>query len=158
MMAGLLGLLPFSCQDSPVFSNYRAIDKEAWYREDTIVMPVGQPVGECHGQGEQQLDMTVCVRYTDAFRYRNLSLLLEWVSEQRVVARDTLQFSMFNERDGVLGNGFGRYARTVRSMVALPLDKPYEVRIAHLMRLNPLCGITDVSFSLDSVRHPSSEK
>lgn len=157
-MAGLFGLLLFSCQDSPVFSNYHAIDKEAWYREDTIVMPVEQPVGECHSQGEQLLDLAVCVRYTDAFRYRNLSLLVEWVSERQVVVRDTLQFSMFDERDDVLGNGFGRYARTIRSTVALPLDKPYEVRIAHLMRLNPVRGITDVSFSLDSVRHPSSGK
>jgi len=159
MMKGLLGMLLCSCQGSPGFSNYSTVDREGWYREDTVVLPVWQPDPLRRAGLEQQLDLTVCVRYTDEYRYRNLALLMEMVSDRELVVRDTLRFSMFDENDYVQGRGLGRYSQTVHSArVALQPDRPYEVRITHLMRLNPVRGVTDISFSLDSVRHPYAER
>ena len=150
----VLGVLLIACHGGLSSAGYQVAGSNAWYREDTIELSLLQ-CDLC-----PQHDLSVIVRYTDEYRYRNLDLLAELQGEDgTVVCRDTLHFDMFDERDHPLGSGFGRYAQTARrASVALQPGCAYRLRLVHLMRLNPLQGITDFSFALDSARHPSSER
>lgn len=103
--------------------------------------------------------MRVGVRYTNDYSYRDIALLVELKSGKRVISRDTLLFNLFDNENQAEGRGLGRYDLDlpVRE-VTLKADKPYEVRVSHLMRMNPVQGITDISCFLDCVQHPSEGK
>lgn len=146
------GLLLAACRQGPSFSGFVAVDSDAWYREDTACMSIGHPdslhCGEPRG-------MTLCVRYTDAYQHRNLHLMAEFLDEAgQVVSSDTICLNMFDGTDHAVGQGFVHYKQTAG--LVFDTKRASRLRVFHLMRLNPVRGITDISFSLDSVRRPSS--
>lgn len=157
MLWVVLGMMFCSCQDRPFFSDYAHVDRTGWYSEDTVVMVVQQGDTTLRNVAKRTFDVQVGIRYTDEYEYNDISLLVEVVSGQRVVARDTVLFQLFDEQGRALGRGLERYDKMQPSLrVALKADKPYVVRMTHLMRLNPVQGITDISCSLNSVLHPFS--
>ncbi|MBQ9363543.1 MAG: hypothetical protein IJT97_09035 [Bacteroidaceae bacterium] len=156
MVWGLVGgMICCSCHDRPSFSGYAHVDRTGWYSEDTVVMEIQQADTTRRNVPGQMCEMQVGIRYTADYVYRDFSLLVELVSGRRVVARDTVLFHLFDEKGRASGRGLERYDKVQPSMrVVLKADKPYVVRMTHLMRLNPVPGITDVSCSFDSVLHP----
>ena len=160
MVWGLVGGMIFcSCQDRPSFSGYAHVDRMGWYGEDTVVMEIQRADTTRRNVPRQVCDMQVGIRYTADYAYKDFSMLVELVSGKHVVARDTILFHLFDEKGRALGRGLERYDMVQPSLrVALKADKPYAVRMTHLMRLNPVQGITDVSCSFDSVLHPFAEE
>lgn len=146
-----------SCQERPLFSGYAHVDRTGWYSEDTVVMEVQKADTTRRKAPEQLVNLSVGIRYTTEYEYRDFSLLVELVSGQRVVARDTVLFHLFDDENRALGRGLERFDQVQPSLqVRLKSDKPYVVRMTHLMRLNPVQGITEVSCSFYSVLHPFS--
>ena len=138
-----------SCQDSPRFSAYGQVDRDAWYSEDTVVMPVQQMDELLCGKSNLDVEVLLGIRYTADYRYRNLSLLWELTDEGRVVARDTVHFSLYNNVGKSQGRGFVFYDTVQPSRrVSLKAGRNYEMRVTHLMRLNPIEGVTDVQLMM----------
>lgn len=159
IIVGLLGMLLYSCQGSPLLSGYSHVDREAWYREDTAVISMN---GEWMDENVSPNGGTlmVGVRYTDAYRYKKISLLVELQDEEATIARDTVHFNLFDPNGHVVGRGLGYHdaMQPAIKLKALKGKGPYKVRITHLMRQNPVQGITEVSCFSTSAQHPSSEK
>ena len=142
-----------SCQDSPRFSCYGQVDREAWYSEDTVVMSVQEMDELLCGTSAQDVEVVLGVRYTAEYRYRKLSLLWELTDENQVVARDTVHFSLYNNEGKSQGRGFVYFDKVQPSKrVTLKAGRNYELRVTHLMQLNPIEGITDVQVMMKGER------
>lgn len=159
IIVGLLGMLLYSCQGSPLLSGYSHVDREGWYREDTVVIAMNSEWMD-ENVSSNSGTLMVGVRYTDAYRYKKISLLVALQDEKATIAQDTVHFNLFDQNGQVVGRGLG-YHDAIQPAIELKALKgkgTYKVRITHLMRQNPVQGITEVSCFSTNAQHPSSGK
>ena len=139
-----------SCRDAVVFHSYQAVsERSGWERGDSLsfLLPSGLP--------PRAYTLEIGVRNTDAYPYRDI-----WLAVVRTVpggtlpvAADTLHFCLADEK-GRWNNagGSGRHYQS-----AFICGRPFRVgadscggvlHIAHIMRDNPLFGISDIGVRL----------
>lgn len=151
IMKGLLGMsLLCACNGSPCLSDYSHVDIDGWYADDTVLMNVQRADTSIHNAIEKEMAMRVGVRFTELYEYRNLALEVQLLCNDAVAQRDTVYYTLYNNKDRANGRGLLYHDVEMEvSTVSIDPSKKYDVSIRHIMRQNPLSGISEVSVVLE---------
>ena len=148
ILCGMVGFA--SCGPEPIFSDSAPVDPEGWQAEETIefTWEVEDTIGT--------FDFFLDVRHDQTYPFSNLYLFLEFSFPNGRLSRDTLGCDLADVRGQWYGSGFGNlvdhrigFHRETR----FPLKGEYGLVVRHAMRKDPLPGITDIGFRLES--HPA---
>lgn len=144
----LLSLLP-SCTDNTVYHTYQAIPENfGWNKTDslTFFFPPGLPSGA--------YSLEIGIRNTGRYKYRDIwLLLLQTSSDTLPPKRDTIHLYLADKK-GRWNNDRGLSHYSQNTFVC---DKPFVIgkdsfnrslQIVHIMRDNPLAGISDIGVRL----------
>lgn len=144
-------ILLASCSGNPFFVQTTSLPTEGWNAADTVVIPIDCNAAQltaddfCH-----EHDIHIGVRTTATYKYQNLSLLVELTRDKHVIRRDTLSISNTeNQKDDNTGRAFINHPTLSIPGVKLSPLHSYSIRATHLMRLNPLPGITDIRVEVE---------
>jgi len=87
------------------------------------------------------MDVSVGVRYTDAYRYESLLLLAQMKDNHGILHEDTLVFDL-TER---IKDGFS-YRKQTQTFMQLNPDSSsaYSLLISHLMDNDTIIGVSDI--------------
>ena len=130
------------------FTSYADLPEGKWDSRDTLVFEVpGDPINDTR---VVKKTLAARVRYTNAYKYRKVSLGVDFCSEDgKVIKKDTLTFELFDKNGGRNGNGTVYLESEEKSFdVEMTPSSSNVLRVYHLMRLDPLEGISNVVISL----------
>lgn len=140
-----------SCGDLPISNSSIEIDPDGWYASD-------------HASFEWDIvdlelkyDAFVDIRHNSDYPYSNLYLFLDFTFPNGNQRRDTLAFTLADERGRWYGSGIGDiidYRVSFQENFEFPINGKYRLKVAHGMRQDPLSGITDIGFWLERSQNP----
>ena len=96
--------------------------------------------------------VSLFLRNTLDYPYRNLFLLVETVHESHVIKKDTVQYLISNKYGQWLGRGLGKIKDTyfmLHENLVFENSGNYKMIIRHGMRENPLIGINKIGFKIE---------
>lgn len=143
---GLLSMLCIaSCSGNPFFVCTESVPTKGWYASDTIVIPINCNAPHLSAEDfNRPHNIHVGVRTNAAYAYGNLSILVELTRRDKVICRDTLRVTPTEEH-----TLFQNHPTLDIPNVRLSQFYPYAIRVTHLMRLNPLLGVSDVRVEIE---------
>lgn len=141
---GLSGILLLTmCQDSPFFHRHIKTNREKWYADSPAVFELT----EC--TETYQVNVDVWIRATAEYKYKTLALVATAECDEQTIWTDTLSILLYNDKGKSTGIGFP-FTEYHTEAKPLPLQKGenYKIRIRHIMRDNPVRGVTDCGIRL----------
>ena len=147
LTAILCVLLLCSCKDNVYFTAHHHFEQSVWYSEDTIKIPVAQFLTYEQIDSGTVMNLSISLRHSDKYKYRTLYVEAVLTDTTGTVRQDTLRFDISARG----GDGF-RYRTQVKEWTQfVPLDSNrYTISITHIMKQNPLEGISDLIVGCDS--------
>lgn len=150
----------FSCENEIMVNQSHGIEDEIWLADDSLVFPF---------RVEDTLnayDMSVQVRHTTDYPYRNLFLFVETHIPGRNATRDTIEFILAEPDGKWIGSGFGRLKYDdilVRRALVFPDTGDYRFVFWQAMREDSLKGVRDLGIKiteseLDNTRQNNTTK
>lgn len=143
---GLLSIMCIaSCSSNPFFVCTENIPTEGWYSSDTIVIPI-----DCRAPHLSQDDFSTLhdihfgIRTTATYAYRNLDVLVELAKNTKIIHRDTLSVTTSQQH-----NLFPNHAGLTIPGIKFSQRHNYSLRVSHLMRLDPLPGVSDIRIEIE---------
>jgi gliding motility-associated lipoprotein GldH len=139
-----LALLLTGCIGKTVYHHYEHTPAAGWEREDTLTFAVA-PMKQ-HGVVQRAIGL----RTTSDFPFRSVSLVVEQVTyPSGVFRRDTVECTLADAEGRSLGDGISlKQQNFPLPDISLNEGDSLSVAIRHIMRLDPLPGITDVGLLL----------
>ncbi|MEX0287691.1 MAG: gliding motility lipoprotein GldH [Flavobacteriaceae bacterium] len=149
----LLGTVIFSCSDTLLISQYKAIDGGQWSKDAIVEFSFSDidTVGNHN--------MFISIRNNQTYPFSNLFLITEMSFPTGETVRDTLEYEMATPEGKWLGKGFGSIKENklwYKENIVFPVNGVYTLQISHAMRKNgnvegieDLEGITDVGFEIE---------
>lgn len=151
-MLFVAGLLLASC-DGTLFHAYRSVGG-AWHKSDTLFF--NNISGSCD---VQVLELSVGVRHSAAYPYKDLWLQIEGLLGDSVVELDTLCCRIYDGDGRLEGSTAGALYQAEYFCKTLSWGNNRAVRINHIMGDTVLCGVYDVGIRLASpCRRQHAEK
>lgn len=140
IISGLLLLICFSCQKNTLYHSYQPVNPTGWHKNDTLVYTLDSTL-----KGNASLTYQIGIRHKDSYPYRDL-----WVK----INEDTLHLYLTDSIGRWKGKGIGelRQLEIPFSKHMEAEDSLVEFRIIHLMKDNPLSGISDIGIAIH--KHP----
>ena len=157
---GLLMLLAFcflitSCDSNVTFDVYKSMPNQ-WHKDSVASFNFKAP------DTVNPYNLYVNLRNTDAYKFRNLFLIVELNYPNGRVVKDTLEYKMAAPNGELLGTGFTDvkenklWVRGYKKVFKFIEQGDYIVNIQHAMRNNGevngvknLAGITDIGFRVE---------
>lgn len=136
LIGGLLLLMGFSCQENTLYHSYQPVDATGWSKNDTLVYALDSTLN-----GKESYAFQIGIRHKDSYPYRDL-----WLK----INEDTLHLYLADSIGQWKGKGIGDL-RQLQFPVTLPMepeDSLREFRIHHLMKDEPLSGISDIGIAI----------
>lgn len=120
-----------SCRGKTYHSEYRNLPQRQWSSRDTLRFDIPQV------EADAEVLISVALRNTSHFRYKEIVMRLEILEGRKVVASTRLTVTperrfLFNE------------SHSKPQLFRLKAHKTYAFRLTQIMRLSPLDEITDV--------------
>jgi len=136
-----------SCQDGLFFVEYKDVSAEQWENEDTFVYTL--PVSA----DDKDVAVRLGIRTKSTIPSRKLTVRVEQCRDARCVRTQRVTIEMYTKEGYPQGHGFPHVDYT-STPFSLHLKKgvPYTLRVAHIMRQNPLEGIYQVGVMVEDVR------
>lgn len=149
----VLSLSVTSCQESPGYVSYANVESGGWSFDQAAEFAL-DPDTVAHAS-----DVTVGVRLTREYAYKELYLLVTASESGRAVWCDTVMVQVYDDGGTMLGSGFpvAEYKAGTRKLLRKP-GKRYTLSLTHLMAANPLAGVSQVGVWLDEASTPSAGK
>lgn len=136
-----------SCGRGPYFIAHSDINEDGWNSRDTCVFELPVDSDDCYPYTKI---LTASVRYTDLYKYRNLCIGVQVYDEKKLVRTDTLDFELYKPNGENNGNGANFFeSEELFYDVEICSKTPHLIKVYHIMRLDPLVGITNVVVQLD---------
>ena len=153
----LLGICMLSsCDSNSVFDDYKTVSS-AWNKNDVVNFNIKVP------DSTSAYNLFVNVRYTEAYKYNNLFLIVEMDFPHGKIIKDTLEYKMADPNGKLLGTGLGSVKENklwYKEGVVFNESGEYTVKIQHAMRKNgvvkgieDLEGITDIGFRVEALNN-----
>ena len=150
----LLVMIMFaSCEDSLVYSEYKATTNGSWSKDDIKEFEISEL------DSIAAHDVFILIRNDNTFPFSNLFLIAEFNTPDDLVVRDTLEFEMAQPDGTWLGKGFGSVFENklwYRENIVFSKPGVYKIELSHAMRQNGkvdgidnLIGITDVGIEIE---------
>lgn len=83
------------------YSDFKDVPIKGWYRS----MPLD--FTPQYGDSSNTYNITLAVRHDNMYRYRNLSLIVDFIGHDKKVSRRNMNFSLADNHGNWLGSGFG---------------------------------------------------
>ena len=142
MVIAVIVLSVAACQRRPVMatSSFAHLPHAGWLSSKPLsFFPV-------YGDSSASYNLTLAVRHTNSYRYRNLSLVVDVVAADSSVNRKTLDLSLADEYGNWSGGGFGALYQATQPI--LSGVNPKQVRNVVVWQTmagcDTLSGIVDV--------------
>lgn len=153
-----------SCVGSPVVSEFKHLDTEGWYQRDTVIFRIQRGDTAALNRSSTALHLHLMLRALPVCDINDVTLLAEVVerTDQRcsrfahtpnrqVISRDTIPFTL-TDNASTTTSSTGLSIRCLDSSRDIPVslhpDRSYFLRITHIMRLDPIEGLTEVGYKL----------
>ena len=148
-----LGILIYSCSDTLLVSQYKAIEGAQWDKDAMVEFSFSEidTIGS--------YNMFISIRNDQTYPFSNLFLIAEMSFPNGETVRDTLEYEMATAEGNWLGKGFGSIKENklwYKENIVFPVNGVYTLQISHAMRKNgsvegiaDLEGITDVGFEIE---------
>lgn len=141
-----------SCNDSLIFSEYKAIEGAVWNREEAVTFTFSEM------DSLQACDVFINIRNDEKFPYSNLFLIASLNTPAGKVIKDTLEYTMAMPDGTWLGKGSGSIKENklwYKENIVFSDPGVYTIEISHAMRKNGtvsgiigLEGVTDVGIEI----------
>lgn len=160
LFASAFLLLISACGKSHYYIGHSDIEDECWSSKDTLSFEVP---GDLFDDAPRTRMLTANVRFTDAYKYRKISLGVKVYKKVQVnidknkkkeksvlVKTDTLHFELYDEKGQINGSG-STFIESKDESFEFELEPyvPHTIKVFHLMRLDPLDGISNVVVRID---------
>ena len=143
----IIYLLLTACHSNTVYHSYQSIPTTGWSKSDTLVytLPNSIPAGNYEAE--------IGIRYQESYPYRDIWLEVSHNTKDTLTyVTDTLQLFLVDEAGNKTGNGLcGLYQCNLPYKAFIPIrteGSTRTFRIVHIMRDNPLTGISDIGIQL----------
>lgn len=135
-----------SCAGSDVpYSEFKQVPTEGWSKQYTMNFAFSDSISA------EPVDLSVCVRHDNYYAYSNLWLLLDYVSQGKVVESDTVNIPLSDKYGNWYGSGLGKlYQTTVDVKKDFDFKKIDEVIVWHYMRPDTVEHLSDLGLILTS--------
>ena len=132
----LVLLLITSCTGHNRFHSYLPVNKDGWKRTDTLCFHA-VPIDT----NRNCMEISLGIRHTHKYPYRDI-----WLS----IGKDTLHIDLADEQGRWKGKGIGdmRLVQQEASISLTDMDSCGTIRIHHIMRHDPLPGISDIGIEV----------
>ena len=132
----LVLLLITSCTGHNRFHSYLPVNKDGWKRTDTLCFHA-VPIDT----NRNCMKISLGIRHTHKYPYRDI-----WLS----IGKDTLHIDLADEQGRWKGKGIGdmRLVQQEASISLTDMDSCGTIRIHHIMRHDPLPGISDIGIEV----------
>ena len=139
-------LLLHSCQDGEVVCHqFQEVTPEGWSPTDTLTFAL--PPLPADDDSCLEVDVFAETRVLRSYPFTNMTLLVELCADDGTsLHRDTIQCQLFDDADDAAGPGFV-YLTSDHKLTTYSLScphRPHTLRVAHLMRLTMLTGVTHI--------------
>lgn len=150
-------LLLAACHDNTMYMKYKSVDAREWHAHDTLVYKLPEI------ENDMNVSVTVGVRTLQSFKYDNLAVVAKLYEGKHLISQDTVNYIILDKNGENIGTGFpyAEHFRNISHRYALKAKKKYKIKLTHIMRLDPLDGVSDVGITIESsdfVPHPFSGK
>lgn len=147
-------MLVYSCKDNVYYTAYHHFEGSLWYSEDTIKIPIQQFLTYEGSKEQKEIQLNIGIRYTDKYKYRALYFETQISDTTGQIGCDTLQFLFANKGE----NGF-RFRKQTQQLLRFFPDstQTYTLSITHIMKQNPLEGITDLIIGCEETEEEIGE-
>lgn len=145
IILGISGILLFAgCHDIPFFTQYHQVNTEAWASKDFLIFKLPEV------EHAEDYDVKVAVRTIQTYKYGNLSLVLRTYEDKNLISTDTVSYKIYGENGEQKGTGFPfvEHEMPLQHTINFLPQKKYKIKISHIMRLDPLDGVSDVGISV----------
>ncbi|MCR5313598.1 MAG: gliding motility lipoprotein GldH [Bacteroidaceae bacterium] len=140
----LLTMLIWACVQPPYYTEHKIIDNDTWYRLDTVVVKVP------NAPKDIRKDLTIGVRYTTKYEYKDFCIGIRLLDNKKLIKTDTLKFNFYSDKDIPEGNGaFYKEIQKKSSEISIKKDHNYEIQIYHIMRLDPILGVSNLTVNIE---------
>ncbi|MCM1311698.1 MAG: gliding motility lipoprotein GldH [Bacteroides sp.] len=138
IITGLSGILLLAmCQDSPFFHRFAKVDRDGWHSDSAAVFELPVYQKDCHA------NVDVWIRSTAEYTSESLTLVATAECGGNMVWRDTLSIHLYDDKGKCTGTGFPFTEYHIEAKaLEIKADTNYTIRIRHIMRDNPVRGIT----------------
>ncbi|MGY8916682.1 MAG: gliding motility lipoprotein GldH [Flavobacteriales bacterium] len=136
-----------SCGEFPIASDSKEVSPEGWYSDETISFEWSNV------DTLKRYSVFVDVRHNQDYPFSNLYLFLDLTFPNGKNRRDTLSCTLADERGNWFGSGIGDvvdHRISFKEDFEFPISGRYNLRITQGMRQDPLKGVLDVGFRLES--------
>lgn len=137
-----LSLIAYSCTTNTVFHKYHPIDEKGWSDNDTVYFQL--PDSMATGKYKTEIG----IRHTNLYPYKDIWLSIKSDNRDKT---DTIHIYLVNDRGNWNGNGStGGYYQYSVPITELNdhLSSDSIIKVYHIMKDNPLSGITDVGLKI----------
>ena len=141
-------ILVCSCKDDVYFTAHHHFEKSLWYSEHTIKNPIQQFLTYKGSKEQKEMQLNIGIRYTDKYKYRAIYIETQICDTTGQIGCDTLQF-LFADK-GENGFRFRKQTQPLRHFVP-DSAQTYTLNITHIMKQNPLEGITDLTIGCEEI-------
>ncbi len=136
-----------SCGQFPVASDSHEVNPEGWYSDDT------QSFEWTVEDTDSRYSIFVDVRHNQNYAFSNLYLFLDFTFPNGKNRRDTLGCTLADARGNWFGSGTGSlidHRISFKEDFEFPINGRYNLRVTQGMRQDPLQGVTDIGFRLET--------
>ena len=143
----ILSFLWAACGNNATFSGHEALPSDGWNASESAVF---------EWQIQDTLtehDFFIDLRHDQTFPYSNVYLFVDFTFPNGKSLRDTVACTLADDRGRWLGSGWGNlvdHRIGFKRKTSFPIAGDYSIQITHGMRLDPLPGMRDVGFRLES--------
>ncbi|MCF8309315.1 MAG: gliding motility lipoprotein GldH [Bacteroidales bacterium] len=146
LMAGItLMLFALSCNSPDIYNQYKSVEKQGWYKEDTISFTPTVP------DTSRQYNLIINLRHTTDYKYRNVYFFTTTHFPNGDINRDTIELRVAKKSGEWIGKGFGTI-KTYRQMLlrGIRFDQKgdYVFEFCQAMREDTLRGIEDIGLQI----------
>ncbi len=142
---GMLCLtLLMACQDNLYYALYQDMPKHQWDSNDSLCFSIPPT--------EQDLDVAVTlgVRTTTSFQYKDIVVRAELLDGDSVISTTPMTLMLYNNKDESSSQGvFVTENYSKPQSLHMRANHNYTLRVAHLMRLNPLEEVQSVGIIVE---------
>jgi gliding motility-associated lipoprotein GldH len=136
-----------SCGQFPVASDSYEVNPEGWYSDDT------KSFEWTVEDTDYRYSIFVDVRHNQNYPFSNLYLFLDFTFPNGKNRRDTLGCTLADARGNWFGSGTGSlidHRISFKEDFEFPIKGRYNLRVTQGMRQDPLQGVTDLGFRLET--------
>ena len=133
-----------ACDDNLYYTFYQDLSGAKWDSNDAICFSI-PPTGN-----DMDVTVTLCVRTTTLFQYKDIIARTEFLDGDSVVSSTPMNITLYNNQEGGASKGVlmvENYSKP--QSLHMQAHHNYTLRVAHLMRLNPLDNVQSVGIIVE---------